>query len=1173
MRLTRLDLLRYGHLSDVALEFPEDAALHVVHGANEAGKSTALAAIADALFGFGHRTDFDFLHGAPHLRIGFAVLARDGTRGKFVRRKGRRDTLRDAADAIVSEDALARFLGGASRELFERSFGLGGARLRAGAQELLRSGGDAGESLLAGAGLLNLRTALNALDDEAKSLVGDGRGKRRLSEAVDTWRMAQRAIDERAVAPRAWQEADAAHTEADAELASVQAAIRALTIEDSRLQRVRRVAPRLAELDAAHAALALVADAPQLPSDTESVRQHAIAARRDAKRDVERETADATRLAEALAALSHDAAALAMQEAIDALAARRSVVLQAAEDVPKVRGKIAAHRTKAADALEDLGVSLAPEAARDGVPPVSVRRAVQRLISQRAALAATASAAGQGLAAAQRRRDQAAAKLLATPAPPSPEMLRRTIDEMRGEGPLDTELERAARTLADAERAADAALATLPLWRGDMDRLRACRLPLPADMSGGAARLDAAADALADERDASVRLLAEIATLEAEISRLGRGETVATPDIVTSARSARDRVWRLLRRMYEGGPDPDAAELVGLPSGPLPDAFETLRDRADHLADKRADDAQRVADFLTATARLDLLLRRRAGSDAALAAAQGAVSDAAAAWRELWAPAGLIPEGPMAMTEWRRCRDDVLRLAETASQARGRHDDVAARRGRAMTALAALLSAEEHDTLAALLLRAETACNAAEAAVAAFRARAEALAREEAHLPELQDASNAATVALAAWQHGWASAVTALGLTEDASIETAEAALDAWRRIAEVAPAWREDDQRVADMAASVDRFAADVRGVLAGLAELASDEPTPVTAARLARRLSDARKAADDATELTGRIASHETSAADAGRRLRAAEEVLATLRALAGAADDVELEHAIERARQRDAAAGDITRIRAAISAQGDGRTEDALRAEVAGVDADVVVARIDEIARELITLGERRESLSAERTRTEARLAEMRNGWDAAAKAQEAEDALADALAAADRYARLHVARTLLRFGIDRFRSEQQGPMLRAAGAHFALLTGGRYVRLGVGEDSAGRAVLLAIRDDGVTECPVEALSEGARDQLYLSLRAAAIESHAAKAEPLPFIADDLLVNFDDARAAAGVALLARLGQTSQVILFTHHDHIAALAAGQAGVAVQRMPALISADNVRVTATAAG
>ena len=70
---------------------------------------------------------------------------------------------------------------------------------------------------------------------------------------------------------------------------------------------------------------------------------------------------------------------------------------------------------------------------------------------------------------------------------------------------------------------------------------------------------------------------------------------------------------------------------------------------------------------------------------------------------------------------------------------------------------------------------------------------------------------------------------------------------------------------------------------------------------------------------------------------------------------------------------------------------------------------------------------------------------------------------------------------------------------------------------------------------------------------------------------FIADDLLVNFDDTRAAAAIALLAQLGRTAQVILFTHHDHIAALAAEQAGAAVQRLPALVSTANSPVTANA--
>ena len=880
MKLRRLDLLRYGHLSEVTLAFPEDAALHVVHGVNEAGKSTALAAIADALFGFGHRTEFDFMHGGPQLRIGFALSARDGAKAEFIRRKGRGDTLRDPAGPVVPEDALRRFLGGASRELFERSFGLNGARLREGGQELLRSGGEAGESLLAGTGLLHLRAALARLDEEAKSLVGDGRGRRRLSEAVDAWRQAQHASDERSVAPRAWQEAEAAHSEAVAALALVQEQTHELSAEDSRLQRVRRVAPLLAELEEARAIFALHEDAPHLPPEPENRRLQAAAMRQEASRDVEREAADAARLIAARAALPQDAAVLAEQDAVDALSARRSLALQAADDLPQVRAGVQVHRAKVAAALDELEVPLAPEAARDAVPSGAVRGAVQRLVSRHSALAATARSADQSLAAARRRRDEAAAALQARPEPPSPVLLRRTIDAMRGEGPLDIELGRAQRALADAEVAAAAALAALPLWHGDVAALAACRLPLPAEADLAAARLEAAAKTAADARANAAKLAAEIAVLGEDVSRLARGETVPTPDAVIAARSLRDRAWRLIRRVHEGGPHPDAAEQGALPAGALPDVFEVLRDDADRLADRRADDAQRVADFLAATARLELLRVRSAETGSALATAETTAAEAEAAWHKLWAPAGLVPTAPAVMMEWRRARAEVLAFATAEMEARRRRDDLAARRAHACAAMASLLAGAPErdtpklDTLAALLLRAETECEAAEAEAAAHRGRAQTLAQEEARLPELQEAATAATAALEAWKEEWTGAVAALGLPADAPIETTEAALGAWARVAEIAPVWRTDQRRIADMLASLETFAAEVRAVQQRLSDPASGEPATVIAARLGRRLDDARKAASDAAALTDRIAAHEAATADATRRRRAAEE-----------------------------------------------------------------------------------------------------------------------------------------------------------------------------------------------------------------------------------------------------------------------------------------------------------
>jgi uncharacterized protein YhaN len=46
-------------------------------------------------------------------------------------------------------------------------------------------------------------------------------------------------------------------------------------------------------------------------------------------------------------------------------------------------------------------------------------------------------------------------------------------------------------------------------------------------------------------------------------------------------------------------------------------------------------------------------------------------------------------------------------------------------------------------------------------------------------------------------------------------------------------------------------------------------------------------------------------------------------------------------------------------------------------------------------------------------------------------------------------------------------------------------------------------------------------------------------------MPFIGDDLLTSFDEARTLAALRLLAVAGQERQIILFTHHRHVADLA----------------------------
>ena len=71
----------------------------------------------------------------------------------------------------------------------------------------------------------------------------------------------------------------------------------------------------------------------------------------------------------------------------------------------------------------------------------------------------------------------------------------------------------------------------------------------------------------------------------------------------------------------------------------------------------------------------------------------------------------------------------------------------------------------------------------------------------------------------------------------------------------------------------------------------------------------------------------------------------------------------------------------------------------------------------------------------------------------------------------------------------------------------------------------------------------MGNGIQDQLYLGLRLASLEKFSANGEPL--LVDDVLVNFDDARARAALKVLGDLATTTQVIFFTHHQHMVHLA----------------------------
>ena len=127
--------------------------------------------------------------------------------------------------------------------------------------------------------------------------------------------------------------------------------------------------------------------------------------------------------------------------------------------------------------------------------------------------------------------------------------------------------------------------------------------------------------------------------------------------------------------------------------------------------------------------------------------------------------------------------------------------------------------------------------------------------------------------------------------------------------------------------------------------------------------------------------------------------------------------------------------------------------------------------------------------------------------------------------------------MRDQIEEYRKQNQGPLIERASEHFAALSGNSFASLQTDFNSKDEPVLVGIRPNDA-RVHVEGMSAGTRDQLYLALRLASLEKYIHDAGSMPFIVDDILVDFDDQRSKAALQRLSQLSQKTQVILFTHH-----------------------------------
>ena len=230
-------------------------------------------------------------------------------------------------------------------------------------------------------------------------------------------------------------------------------------------------------------------------------------------------------------------------------------------------------------------------------------------------------------------------------------------------------------------------------------------------------------------------------------------------------------------------------------------------------------------------------------------------------------------------------------------------------------------------------------------------------------------------------------------------------------------------------------------------------------------------------------------------------------------------------------------------------------------------------DDVAREIegakaTDLERRWDSLTTRMTETEARIATLQTAQGELAQAMKQlgdDDRLMTArleLGCVERqlnqlsrrWQTLSMASCLLEDVCGTVENERQPETLREASSFLNQLTDGKYVRIWTPLGSNQ----LKIDDSEGNSLPLDVLSRGTGEAVFIALRLSLAAAYARRGVMLPLVLDDVLVNFDGSRAehaARTLKTFAELGH--QVMMFTCHEHIVEIF-HEIGVEVRQMPA---------------
>lgn len=1145
MRLNRLDLTRYGKFTDFTLDFgprPDGGPdLHILHGPNEAGKTTVLSAWMDLLFQIPTRSPMGFLHPYPSMQIG-AELQIEGQAQSFVRIKKREASLLDETGAPVPEAVLQRALRGLDRGSYAAMFSLNRHSLEEGGESILASEGDLGALLFqASAGLSDLAVQLETVRKEADGFLSpSGRSgelkqlKQKAEELAaqiketDTAapvfaKLVREAQDRRAM----WQDARTAADTVQVELREV--------------DRLSRALPFSIDIAQRDAEIAAFRDLPEVPAGW--MEELPALDRQEVALAVQLEHAKsavkATR--QLLGDLCLDTEVLKLQEQFAQAERLRAGHDTALEDLPK--------RKVEQDTLKDDVTAIVTHLGCAGQNPASLVPDVAVAARLRALIDAH-TAVSERLTSAQKEQDAAARELedldqeLAVQGDGLgvADALHGLLQRLQRDDP-NKEMHHAQLQTDEADAAVLRCFERLRPFAGTLDQ--ALQVPLPdAEQIRILGEQISAASQQAETCKTNLERLRDQSTeLTNRQGHLTQGET-GNVQQSARARSAREAAWRQHRETLSA----DSA-----------DTFEDAMRLDDQLSGLAARDLARAEEAAAIQIELEQLRREETESEVARDTAEKAL--AALEGQRIELLSDLLLPDHLSLLDLDQWLEQVQALRAADQHLQGRRKILVRARNAVSEAardlrLALKGAGQGLDEQAGFAFVMERAIAVNEQRQNQYVMH-ETAQRARRNLQVRQRAVVDARAEFDRWQADWQSAIAQTPLGQGVpDVVQMRAKLDTVWPLGGLLSDIDKLSHRIRAMERNQDLFEQAVQALANALgAQVSGDALSDWVS--LTQRLQLAQEMQRKHLETARTLEKQEAALAEAETERDLHQRRLQSFAQHFGTGSWPETRDTMNEANKRSQACqarrDAATRLCELLQVT----TFEEANALVQAQDKDELAQRKANLEADYATLSQDRDTALGELRDAERALQDV-GGDDSVAVLEEQRQAL---LLEIEERARRHLRQRLglhaVEAALHRYRDTHRGGMLTRASEVFSQMTGRRYSGLVTRADGA-KETLVALSADGGSKT-ADQLSEGTRAQLFLALRIAGYHEFQGNSGSVPFLADDIMESFDDARAIETFRLLAEMSAKGQVIYLTHHAHVRDLAREAcAQVQVHEMPA---------------